>query len=81
MVEKVRVIEKMLGRGKRLHIYLDIEKKEIFRKSMVTKYDLPKCHTISLDDLDLVRPGMGLRLGNEDGVKEKKLKYSICAEL
>ena len=79
MVKRIRIAEEMLGSGEKIPSDTELEDKEKIRRSIVAKHNLPAGHTINIEDLDWVRPGLGLRPGDEKKVLGKKLKHGIKA--
>ena len=79
MVEKIRLAEKTLGSGIKKPSSDELENRIKIRRSIVAKYDFPAGHKISIDDLDWVRPGDGLRPGGENKVIGKKMKRAFMA--
>jgi len=60
MVNNIRIVEKALGDGVRVPTHEEEEIKKIARKSIVSKYDIPKGTLITKDLLDIKRPGTGI---------------------
>jgi sialic acid synthase SpsE len=79
MVNRIRLAEKMLGDGIKKSRMPEIENKVKIRRSIVAKYDLKSGHILTFDDLDWVRPGGGIRPGDEETVIGKKLTDGIKA--
>lgn len=79
MVKRIRIAEEMLGSGEKIPSDTELEDKEKIRRSIVAKHNLPAGHTINIEDLDWVRPGLGLRPGDEKKVLGKRLKHGIKA--
>ena len=79
MVNRIRLAEKMLGDGIKKSRMPEIENKVKIRRSIVAKYDLKSGHILTFDDLDWVRPGGGVRPGDEETVIGKKLTDGIKA--
>ena len=77
MVEKIRLTEEMLSDGRKITTAVESENKEKIRRSIVAKYDLESGHVLTIDDLDWVRPGGGIKPGLEDLLVGKKLKLAI----
>ena len=74
MVQKIRATEEILGQGNNGPSKEEINNKEKTRRSIVAKYDLATGHVLTLQDLDWVRPGGGIKPGSEEKVIGKKLK-------
>lgn len=79
MVYQVREAEKMIGVGKKVPTRLEKKSKQNARRSIVAKHNLSTGHIIIWEDLDWVRPGGGVRPGNEDKLIGKKLIRDIKA--
>jgi len=79
MVEKIRLAEKTLGSGIKKPSPEELENRIKIRRSIVAKHDLPTGHKISIDDLDWVRPGDGIRPGGENKVIGKTMKRAFMA--
>ena len=69
----------MIGSGEKIPTETELKDKTKVRRSIVAKRDLPAGHKISIDDLDWVRPGTGLRPGEEQKVIGIKLNRNIRA--
>ena len=69
--------EEMLSDGRKITTAVESENKEKIRRSIVAKYDLESGHVLTIDDLDWVRPGGGIKPGLEDLLVGKKLKLAI----
>ena len=79
MVEKIRIAEKMLGDGVKIPTDLELIAKPNIRRSIVANHNLSAGHKIKLEDLDWVRPGGGIRPGNEEKLIGKKLNFGVKA--
>ena len=79
MVEKIRLAEKTLGSGIKKPSPEELENRIKIRRSIVAKHDFPTGHKISIDDLDWVRPGDGIRPGEENKVIGKTMKRAFIA--
>jgi len=77
MVKRIRIAEKMLGSGEKIPTDSELKAKKNIRRSVVAKHNLPAGHIIKLGDLDWVRPGEGLRPGQEKELIGKKLIKAI----
>jgi len=77
MVVQIRIVEKMLGSGKKVLTDLELKAKQNIRRSIVANHNLSKGHKIILEDLDWVRPGGGVRPGNEEKLIGKKLNRAM----
>ena len=78
-VNVIRETEAILGDGIKKSRMPEIENKVKIRRSIVAKYDLKSGHILTFDDLDWVRPGGGIRPGDEETVIGKKLTDGIKA--
>ena len=74
MVLKIRNIEKILGQNIKEPSVQEIENLEKNRRSIVAKHDLMSGHILTINDLDWVRPGIGMKPGQESYLIGKKLK-------
>ena len=79
MVEKIRLAEKTLGSGIKKPSPEELENRIKIRRSIVAKHDLSAGHIISIEDLDWVRPGDGIRPGEENKVIGKTMKRAFMA--
>ena len=77
MVVQIRIAEKMLGSGKKVSTHLELKSQQNIRRSIVANRNLSAGHKIILEDLDWVRPGGGVRPGNEEKLIGKKLNRSM----
>ena len=60
MVSAIRNIEKALGTGVKLPTNSEKKNIAIARKSIHIKHNLPAGHIITVDDLEMKRPGDGI---------------------
>jgi N-acetylneuraminate synthase/N,N'-diacetyllegionaminate synthase len=79
MVEKIHLAEKTLGSGIKKPSPEELENRIKIRRSIVAKHDLSAGHIISIEDLDWVRPGDGIRSGEENKVIGKTMKRAFMA--
>jgi len=77
LVNQVRATEKMLGNGKKSLSDLEFKAEKSIRRSIVAIQNLPVGHKILMEDLDWVRPGDGIRPGNEKNIIGKRLNQDI----
>ena len=77
MVVQIRIVEQMLGSGKKVPSDLELKSKQNIRRSIVANHNLSAGHKIILEDLDWVRPGGGVRPGNEEKLIGKKLNRAM----
>ena len=77
MVFQIRIVEKILGSGKKVPTDLELKSKQNIRRSIVANHNLSAGHKIILEDLDWVRPGGGVRPGNEEKLIGKKLNRAM----
>ena len=77
LVNQVRATEKMLGNGKKSLSDLEFKAEKSIRRSIVASQNLPVGHKILMEDLDWVRPGDGIRPGNEKNIIGKRLNQDI----
>jgi N,N'-diacetyllegionaminate synthase len=79
MVVQIRIAEIMLGSDKKVPTDLELKSKQSIRRSIVANHNLSAGHKIILEDLDWVRPGGGVRPGDEETIIGKKLTNGIKA--
>lgn len=79
MVDQIRMAEKVLGAGGKIPSDSELDAKKNIRRSIVAKHDMETGHKITNNDLDWVRPGSGIRPGDEKKVLGKRLKCEIKA--
>jgi len=77
IVEESKRIVKTLGKKERIISEQEREKIKSFRRSIVTKNDLPEGKIISFDDMDFKRPGTGIPPDEYQKVIDRKLKRSL----
>jgi N,N'-diacetyllegionaminate synthase len=77
MVAQIRIAEIMLGSDKKVPTDLELKSKQSFRRSIVANHNLSAGHKIILEDLDWVRPGGGVRPGNEEKLIGKILNRAM----
>ena len=77
MVVQIRIAEIMLGSDKKVPTDLELKSKQSFRRSIVANHNLSAGHKIILEDLEWVRPGGGVRPGNEEKLIGKKLNRAM----
>ena len=63
--------------GKKVPTDLELKSKQNIRRSIVANHNLSAGHKIILEDLDWVRPGGGVRPGNEEKLIGKKLNRAM----
>ena len=79
LVEKVKVMEQMIGDGIKKPAPSEVEIEPLVRRSIAVCRDLPKGHAIRHEDLAWTRPGDGLPVGEEDQVIGKGLRKDMVA--
>ena len=79
MVKRIRIAKKMLGSGKKQPTNKEKDNKKKIRRSIVAKHDLKSGHILTFDDLNWVRPGGGVRPGDEETIIGEKLTNGIKA--
>ena len=77
MVDRIRIVKKMMGKGKKTPNANELGNKIISRRSIVAKKELPFGHIIRFDDFDWVRPEDGLSPGSEEQLLGKSLSRKI----
>ena len=79
LVEKVRLATKYLGTGLKVCQENERKNKELLRRSVVAKQDLPIDIVLRWNHLEWVRPGNGVSPGDEHTLIGKMLKQEIKA--
>lgn len=74
LVEKVRLVNEMMGTSKKYITKSEAGNAEAVRRSIALARDMKKGEEIGLDDIMWVRPGTGIKPGNEEMVIGKSLK-------
>ena len=77
MVDRIRIVRKMMGKSKKIPNANELKNKIISRRSIVAKQELPFGHIIRFGDLDWVRPEDGLSPGSEGQLLGKSLSRKI----
>jgi len=77
MVDRINSVEKMLGEAIKTPNDSELKNKINIRRSIVAKHDLEAGHEISPNDISWVRPGIGMRPGEEKILFGKILKTDI----
>ena len=75
--EAVRRAEVMLGSGEKKCQIEEMEMSEVSRKSIVIKKNMKKGELIKIDDLVMMRPGIGLRAKMIDDIVGMKLRKDL----
>ena len=68
---------KLSGKSERKLSKDEIEKSKVMRRSITLKNDLKKNQMISLDDIDLQRPGTGISPNYFNKIINKKIKKNL----
>jgi N,N'-diacetyllegionaminate synthase len=79
LVRRVRLAETLLGAGTKLVQPSEQSGVVALRRSIAALHDLPAGHTITAEDLTWVRPGGGLRPGQEDVLLGRSLRRAVSA--
>ena len=74
MVRRVRLTEKLLGKADKTVLACEKPVQAAARRSIAAARYLEKGHVLALDDLDWLRPGGGLKPGQEHLLVGKRLK-------
>ncbi|MBU88769.1 MAG: hypothetical protein CL722_07310 [Chloroflexi bacterium] len=77
MVDGIHSVEKMLGEAIKIPNDSELKNKINIRRSIVAKHYLEAGHEISPNDISWVRPGIGMRPGEEKILFGKVLKTNI----
>lgn len=80
IVEQSALIQRSLGRSRRVVSQAEIEKRKTFRRCIVVRRDLSKGHVLEQDDLDFKRPGTGINPDETRYVVGRTLKVDIEAD-
>jgi sialic acid synthase SpsE len=79
LVRRVSAVLAMLGDGLKAMQPVEEAVAKAARRSVVVRRDLPAGHVLSIVDLDWLRPGGGLRPGQEGEVLGRQLRRSLAA--
>ena len=79
MVRRVRLAEKLLGKAEKTILACEKPVQAAARRSIASAHFLEKGHVLALDDLDWLRPGGGLKPGQEGQLVGKRLKRNIVS--
>jgi len=77
MIRAIRDVEKALGDGVKRPAAEEEDTKKVARRSIVARVDIPEGAIITLDMLDIRRPGTGIEPKNLDMVIGKRAKREI----
>lgn len=80
MIDGIRNVEKAMGDGIKRPAVSEIKNISIARKSIVAKTDLKKGDTISIDSINIKRPGSGIAPKELDNIIGMKLNRDINAD-
>ncbi|HEX2898168.1 MAG TPA: N-acetylneuraminate synthase [Bacteroidia bacterium] len=80
MVERIRQVEAIMGNGDKIPNPSELRIMEAARKSIVAATDIPLGATISLDLLDIKRPGTGISPKKMQDLAGKRAKVAISAD-
>ena len=79
MVDGIRLVEKMLGTGKKQPSEAEIEVAKVVRRSVVARRDLTAGTVLEAGMLDLRRPGTGISPGLIDTLPGRQLRADVTA--
>lgn len=79
LVRRVKAVQSMLGDGTKALQPVEEAVAKAARRSVVARRDLPAGHVLSVADLDWLRPGGGLRPGEESAVVGRPLRRAVAA--
>ena len=79
LVNKVELITKLLGHGKKVPQNCEIQSVNSIRRSIAAKHDLAPGTIIDIDDLIWVRPAGGIAPGNENLVVGQQIEKFVKA--
>jgi N-acetylneuraminate synthase/N,N'-diacetyllegionaminate synthase len=77
MVQGIRKIEEAFGTGVKQPVTSELSTASVARKSLYLKNDVPKGHSLQIEDLITMRPGTGISPACMDQVLGRKLKKAI----
>ncbi len=77
LVRRVREAEELIGSGGKRVLDCEIPLRESVRRSIVAARDLGQGQTVSWSDLEWLRPGNGLRCGEEAQLLGKKIRRPL----
>lgn len=80
MVNAIRDIESARGTGEKKPAESELSTREVARKSIIVNKDLKKGDVLTLDDLDVKRPGTGIAPKNIEKLTGRKLIKNLPAE-
>ncbi|HVP13533.1 MAG TPA: N-acetylneuraminate synthase family protein [Phycisphaerae bacterium] len=80
IIREGREIWKALGRYERTLTKEEVEKRNVFRRSLVTKRSMKAGEVITREDLDCKRPGWGIPPNELEYVVGRKLSEDVAAE-
>jgi sialic acid synthase SpsE len=81
LVDSCHNVQVALGGTERIVLKEELEKRKEMRRSIVTTRDLKVGDTISLDDLDVKRPGTGIAADNIYTLVGKQINQDINADI
>ena len=79
MVERVRAIEPMLGKGGKEIQQAERANRPAIRRSIAAAADLAAGHVLQASDLIWIRPGTGLAPGQEHLLTGRSLVHAVSA--
>jgi len=79
MVKHIRQIEQSLGDGVKQPTAVELDVRSVARRSIVVKNKIPAGQTLTLDDLQLLRPGTGLAPKYLDELVGRELRCELNA--
>lgn len=77
IIAGIKQLEEMLGKETITPSESELEIRKQFRRSIVAARDLPAGHRLSLEDLALKRPGLGLKAKNINRILGRCLKQGV----
>lgn len=80
MVQEVRRLESAMGDGIKRPMPSELNTREVARKSIVVKRDLPAGHVLTLEDLVIKRPGTGMPPGLLHGIPGRVLRIALTED-
>jgi N,N'-diacetyllegionaminate synthase len=80
LVSDIRLVEKIRGKNLKTPQLLELKNKNIIRKSIFAKYDIQIGETISIDNIGIKRPAIGIEPKFFDSMIGKKCNKKILVD-
>jgi pseudaminic acid synthase len=79
MIQKTRDLEKALGSARKEVVEEEAETYIVQRRGLAVAKDLPAGHVLTLEDIDVLRPALGIYPKFKDAVVGKQLAHAFKA--